>query len=121
MNHKISLAIAIAFSLSTPSMATQFMCKSFGEKWYKIDQKDLGLNAPIIEVEYHNNKLFRYGKMVNRTSLIKNLKTYTVLDPSPRLFLSLNYKDCEKARLIVKQIENSGICTESACLYQFRK
>lgn len=111
------LATALAALLP---MQSAFACDVFGRSWYKVDRGELGLSSPIIEIEYRNGSLFRYGKPIQKSRLLSDLKGSGSLQPRPRVLLTLNRNDIEKLRGLVGEIERSGICDETGCLYQFR-
>ena len=96
-------------------------CGSFGEDWYNVRYTEIGNTAPIIFVEYRNNGTRQDGKRVTRSALLGDLTIYSRLVPHPRVFLLLGRRDCHKVVSLVRQIEHSGICKDSGCIYQFRE
>lgn len=112
----ITLAIAFPYLLIEPALASDV----FGKCWYKMDRRGLGLSSPIIKVEYRNGLLLRNGKSIRRERLLSELRGGAALQPHPRVLLIIGRSDAEKVRPLVRDIERSGICKDSGCLYKFR-
>ena len=106
-------------TLVVPSIAHSQVssCKNFDRTWYEVERAKLGFSSPIIELSYKNGVLLRGARRV----IFYNLKRAALLKPHPRVLVTLKQGECSKALNIVRQIELTGICRGSGCLYQFNK
>lgn len=96
-------------------------CASFNDAWYHVERKTIGLSSPIIDLDYRDGALLRDGRRIERSRLLDQLRKAAALNPHPRVMLTLRRADCLKARAAIRQIERTGICKESGCLYELHR
>ncbi|MGH6616706.1 hypothetical protein [Sphingomonas sp.] len=112
----IFVPIAVGFCLT----ANASPCKVFGKSWYRLDERGLELSSPIMNIEYRQGSIFRDGKKIDRPALLTDLHDSASLQPHPRVLLLVAQADCKKYRRLVREIEQTGICKDSGCLYKFK-